>query len=204
MVTTIRRVEVGIRSRRGVSLIEMVVVISMLTIVIGLVGMTFHLLLRSERLVSQSFITERTISRLAIQFRDDVHQSDTGVLSSGSESEKPVLTLGNESGIQIRYLVIAEGLVRLLVANDRVTARDDFRLPDCRLSLFSGSDGESSLQRLVIERPGAALVKTHQESAPLRAMKIDAHLNQKNRFSSATANDETEPSREQSSLENLQ
>ena len=69
MVTTIRRVPIDIQHRRGVSLIEMVVVISMMTVVIGLVGMTFHLLLRSEKLVSQSFVTERTISRLAVQFR---------------------------------------------------------------------------------------------------------------------------------------
>ncbi|MEI8017920.1 MAG: prepilin-type N-terminal cleavage/methylation domain-containing protein, partial [Schlesneria sp.] len=131
MATRIRRGQVGAYSRRGVSLIEMVVVISMLTVVIGLVGMTFHLLLRSEKLVTQSFVTERTISRLAIQFRDDVHQSETGVLTGGTENDKPTLTLGNTSGSQIRYLVTADGLVRLLETHDRVTARDDFRLPDC-------------------------------------------------------------------------
>ena len=121
MVTTIRRAQSGTHKRRGVSLIEMLVVISMMTIVIGLVGMTFHLLLRSERLVAQSFVTERTISRLAIQFRDDVHQSEIGALSSGSESDKPVLTLANSSGTQIRYQVIADGLARVLVSNDQVT-----------------------------------------------------------------------------------
>ena len=204
MVATIRRVQVGAHIRRGVSLIEMVVVISMLTVVIGLVGMTFHLLLRSEKLVTQSFVTERTISRLAIQFRDDVHQSETGVLTGGTENDKPTLTLGNTSGSQIRYLVTADGLVRLLETHDRVTARDDFRLPDCNLSIFAGSDDESSLRRLVIERPGAALVKKHQEAFPLRAMRIDAYLTRKDRLVSDKANVETKSATESSSTENPQ
>ena len=204
MVTTIRRAQSGTHKRRGVSLIEMLVVISMMTIVIGLVGMTFHLLLRSERLVAQSFVTERTISRLAIQFRDDVHQSETGVLTGGSENDKPALTLGNTSGNQIRYVVIAEGLVRLLETHDRVTARDDFRLPECHISIFAGSDGESSLRRLVIERPGAALVKKHQEAVPLRAMQIDAYLTRKDRLVNEKSNVEMKSATESNSSENPQ
>ena len=204
MVTTIRRFPVGDHTRRGVSLIEMVVVISMMTVVIGLVGMTFHLLLRSEKLVSQSFITERTISRLAIQFRDDVHQSEAGVLTGGSESDRPELALGNASRFQIRYVVTADGLVRQLVADDQVEARDDFRLPDCHISIFAGSDSESSLRRLVIERPGAVLVNKHQESIPLRALKIDAHLKRKDHLANATTNVEKKSIAEPKSLENPQ
>ncbi len=201
MVTTIRRIQIDTHNRRGVSLIETIVVISMMTTVIGLVGMTFHLLLRSEKLVSQSFVTERTISRLAIQFRDDVHQSETGALSNGSESDKPVLTLANATGTQIRYLVIADGLARVLVTNDRVTARDDFRMPDCHISLSAGSDDGSTLRRLVIERPGAVLVKKHQEAVPHRAMKIDAHLKRKDRLAIAASNIKNKSTRETSSSE---
>ena len=204
MVNTIRRAPVGIHSRRGVSLIEMVVVISMMTVVIGLVGMTFHLLMRSEKLVSQSFVTERTISHLAVQFRDDIHQSESGVLTSGSESDQSELALGNASGIQIRYLITADGLVRLLVTDGQVTAREDFRLPDCRVSFSTGPDDESSLRRLVIERPGAVLVKKHQESVPLRAMKIDAHLKRNDGLASTKTNVDNNSTTEKSSLENPQ
>ncbi len=204
MVTAIRQDQVGAHNRRGVSLIEMVVVISMLTVVIGLVGMTFHLLLRSEKLVTQSFVTERTISRLSIQFRDDVHQSETGVLTSGSENDKPTLTLGNTSGYQIRYVVIANGLVRLIETHDQVTARDDFRLPDCHISISAGSDRESSLRKLVIERPGAALIKKHQEAVPLRAMQINAYLTRNDRLVNEKTNVETKSATESNSSENPQ
>jgi hypothetical protein len=204
MGNTIRRVPVDIHNRRGVSLIEMVVVISMMTIVFGLVGMTFHLLLRSEKIVSQSFMTDRTISRLAIHFRDDVHQSETGVITSESESDQPELSLENASGIQIRYAVTTDGIVRQLITDDRVTARDDFRLPDCHISLTEGSDPESLLRRLVIERPGSILVKKHQESVPLRAMKIDAHLKRKARLARVTTGVENNSTTEPSSLENPQ
>ena len=201
MVNMHGRVPIGRHNRRGVSLIEMVVVISMMTVVIGLVGMTFHLLLRSERAVSQSFLTERTISRLAIQFRDDVHQSNTGVLTGGSESKNPVLTLENPSGIQIRYVVTGDGVVRLVVTGDRVTARDDFRLPDCRSFISAGPDEESSLRRLVIERPGAVLVKKQLEAVPLRAMNIDAYLERKERVAKITADIENDSVTEKRSLE---
>jgi prepilin-type N-terminal cleavage/methylation domain-containing protein len=183
-----RQVQRHNHSRRGVSLIEMMVVISILTVIVMLVGMTFHLLLRSEKLVTQSFVTERTISRLAIQFREDVHQSDTGVLTSMTEGAKLELALGNASEIQIRYLAINDGLVRLIVTDETVTSRDDFRLPDCHVSFVAGQEAESSLRRLV---------KKHQESVPLRALKIDAYLNQKSGLAS-------KPPTETSSLENPQ
>ena len=204
MVKTIRPVPVGIHRRRGVSLIEMVVVISMMTVVIALVGMTFHLLIRSEKMVSQSFLTERTISQLAVQFRDDVHRSETGVITGGSERDQPELVLGNANGIKIRYAVTADGLVRLIVTDCQVTARNDFRLPDCRVSFSSGPDDESSLRRLVIERPGAVLVKKHQESVPFRAMKIDAHLKPKDRLVTATTKVDNNSTAEKTSLENPQ
>ena len=69
------------RKRSGVSLIELLASIAMLTTLLVLTGTTFHLLFRADKSVSQSFVTERSISRLAVQFRDDVHQSESGITS---------------------------------------------------------------------------------------------------------------------------
>jgi prepilin-type N-terminal cleavage/methylation domain-containing protein len=166
----------GKRRRSGFTLIEMMVVISILTVMMSLVGMTFHLLLRTEKLVSQSFVTERAISRLAVQFRDDVHQAETGLLTSDANPGKYELALGDSRGIRVRYAATEKGLVRLSVDRDQVVSREDYRLPECQISISTGQGDEASLRTLIIERPGATIVQYEQRPRPLRSLRIEAHL----------------------------
>ena len=178
--------------RRGFTLIELVVVMSMMMVILSLAGMTFHLLLRTEKVVSQSFVTERAISRLSVQFRDDVHRSERGELTGDIGNEKRELTLGDASGIRIRYAVTADGIARLLVDRDAVVARDDFRLPECHVSIAAEDIANLSLRTLVIERPGAMIVQKQQAPPPLRPLRIEAHLNRQGLRSSASARSDNE------------
>ena len=161
---------------RGFSLIELIVVMSMMMIILSLTGMSFHLLTRTERAVAQSFVTERAISRLAVQFRDDVHRSNEGTISSNVENAIGELNLRDSRGIQVRYLAASEIITRFLIKNDKIVSRDDFRLPECRVSIAAGDQAESKLRRLVIERPGAVLIQKQQVNPPLRQLNIEAYL----------------------------
>lgn len=163
--------------RSGVSLIEVLVVITILTLMITLTGTTFHLLLRTEKLVSQSFVTERSISQLAVQFRNDVHLFESGAVVSDTEAGASELVLGDANGAKIRYAASRAGLIRVQIDGERVVAREDYRLPECRVTLLSGPEADGSLLILVIERPGAMIVQKEHQPRPLRALRIEARLN---------------------------
>ena len=79
-----------------------------------------------------------------------------------------------------------EGLARLTVEGDTITAREDYHLPDCRIRFEDGTDTDSQLRTLIIERPGAVLTKNAQASHPTRSLPIQAYLN---RFRPATPGD---------------
>ena len=57
--------------RRGASLIELMVVIAIITTLFSMVGVVFHRLFLSEQVAMRAALTERTVSRLADQFRRD-------------------------------------------------------------------------------------------------------------------------------------
>lgn len=164
-------------SRTGFTLVELMVVISILGVILILAGMTFHLLLRTEKLVSQSFITERTLSRLAIQFRDDCHLSEQGEFVSSADGGRRELRLIQPGGTVVKYVIGDRSLVRILVERDEVVSREDYLLPECEVSIPSTSDGVGSrLRALSIRRPGAGLVRKEHSPVVLREMRIEAHL----------------------------
>lgn len=174
----------GSRKRTGASLIELLACIAILTSILVLAGTSYHLLLRADKTVSQSFVTERTISQLAIQFRDDVHRSASGVINVDSATEKAELQLGDADQIRVKYLITGNGLVRLVIDGDAITAREDYRLPDCRIRFSAGDETDSPLRMLIIERPGAVLTKSVQAVNPRHALTIQASLD---RFASPRA-----------------
>ena len=162
--------------RSGFTLVELMVVISMVAVLISLAGMTFHLLLRSEKQVSQSFVTERAISQLAVLFRTDCHQAESSVLTSDRETGVNELALSDAKGLRVRYIASATGLIRLGIDGDQVVSREDFRLPECRVSFSSGRGSDDTFQTLLIERPGASIVRKEQAPLTLRSLRIESHL----------------------------
>ncbi len=151
----------------------------MLSVVLSLTGMTFYLLMRSERLVTQSFVTERTISRLAVLFRDDVHQSETGTVIEPTEALPNELALETASGIRVRYRVTKQGVARLLLEQDEIVSRDDFRLPECNVQIAAEDQSALGLRILEIKRPTTTVTKNSHAPRPLRTLAIQAYLNRR-------------------------
>ena len=189
-------------SRRGYSLVEMVVVMSMLTMIISLAGMTFHLLLRTDKSVLQGFVTERTISRLAILFREDVHQADTGVIEAEVEQAPQRISLEAPGRNPVRYVVTDEGVVRLTLEHGSVVARDDFVLPECEVTLTAGDVDDAALRTLMIERPVASLVGKRQEQALRRQLKIEAYLHRPDQGQTAQPTQPSDPAESLEAAEN--
>ena len=160
----------------GFTLIEIMVVISIATLMISLVGMTFHMILRSEKLVSQSLVTERTISNLANQFRSDVHESEDGIVTADESQQNFELALGDSAHVRVRYRASPAGLIRVVMEGDDVVSREDYRLPECRILIEGGPESNPRLRSIVIRRPSATVVQKEQAPRPVRAIPIEAYL----------------------------
>jgi hypothetical protein len=105
------------RARRGITLIEVLVLVTGVAVMLGLCAVTIQLLLRlhadSQARVSSTMVFER----LARQLRDDAHASESARLgASGAKAAeaRPSLTLSVKSAHSISYIV-----------GDHVVARDE-------------------------------------------------------------------------------
>jgi len=68
-------------------------------------------------------------------------------------------------------------LSRIHFEHDVILGREDFLLPECEILFETDKGGLGSLRSLVIQRPGAMVIKNQQLPQPLRPLRIEAHLN---------------------------
>src|SRR4051812_8812620 len=86
----------------GVTLAELMVVLAILAALMSFAAVIFHLLFRAENEVTGSFVLERTISRLAVQFRDDVHRADVGTVMPTGSNTRSELRLSGQNDFNVR------------------------------------------------------------------------------------------------------
>lgn len=132
------------RVTRGFSLIEMFTVIALLGTAMGLIGVTSHSLLRSERTSRAELAAEMTYLRLSRDFRRDVHRASEVQKVPGKSDPK------STAGIR---LIVADGppveyrSADLVVSRsvDRDGAADSSERYDLRLKdspTFETTDGD--------------------------------------------------------------
>jgi prepilin-type N-terminal cleavage/methylation domain-containing protein len=113
--------------RRGVSLIELLVVISIASVIIGLCVTTIHLLLRSERDQSRDVRTAAIVSRLAEVYREDVHATSQSEIVVDAEHAQLILT--DPPGREIVYTADEHLLRRVERLGGALVHRDVFCFP---------------------------------------------------------------------------
>jgi prepilin-type N-terminal cleavage/methylation domain-containing protein len=172
--------------RRGVSLIELLVVIVMMSAVFGLTGFVFHKLFQSEQITMQSALMELSTSRLADQFRRDAHRATIANVARSAD--------GNVDEIELKETAESESAIVYTGRDGRVdreqlsagltTARESYRLPGCVVS-FSDRPTErtpqdsppaSRLVELTIQRRGTTVTPQPEAVRPMRVLRIEAHL----------------------------
>lgn len=162
--------------RQGFTLIELLVAISIFYVIASLTGMTFYLLTRSERLVSQSFVIELTTTRLAEKFREDVHRSKTADVVHDESKTLVQLNLADSFNRTIQYRITKTGVARSEMKGDTVVHRDDFLFPDCQTDLVIDKELSPNVCQLLIKRPGVQMTRNPHAPKPLRTLEIRARL----------------------------
>ena len=111
--------------RRAYTLLEMVVGISLLSVLMTISGSLIVTMSRSERHSIQSAEAGQTLARLNELFRRDVHRAFSA--SRSNEAQTTVLTLTQANAADIRYAVI-DGQLHRQTTIDGHTHREVFRI----------------------------------------------------------------------------
>ena len=112
------------KSRRsGKSLIEMLILISLTSVVLGIVSTTLVALFKTDRQVRRDVQQQTTLARLGSRFRTDAHAARSCQIDKTCD-----LTLAD--GRVIRYSFEGQRLSREVRRRDAIEHRDAFVLPD--------------------------------------------------------------------------
>lgn len=173
--------------RAGISLVEMLVVITVAAVMVGLAVTTIHLLLRAEREATSAARYATSVARLAHVFRDDLHFAREVELPAVEPGKPAVLIASADAGRHIRYELDAHLATRIETDGPDDTHRDVFYFPPDS-QLWFEREGEGGVLRLAIEIPrsgsgvqakpaapsGRPMQRLTIEAAPARARRWDA------------------------------
>jgi hypothetical protein len=121
------------RRRRGISLIELLAVLSGCSVVLGQTASLLHQTMRAQSHTRDFFDVERNAQRLARQFRSDVHAAAADSIDdvdAEGASAGELLRLQLPDGQTIAYQRAAEKIIRVASQADGPTAREEYALSE--------------------------------------------------------------------------
>ena len=172
-MTTDRHIDRRAR-HRGVTLVEMLVVVTAASVLLGLVTVVLHTTFRAERKLRDQLALHRTIDRLARQFRADVHAA--GSQRQADEGQRLILNLPGQQAAE--YRITDTRIIRTLQQNAHVRHREAYALPTGVTAQWESiTDDERSVTAIVIIRGSDPKNKAAQ-----RTIRIEATPGRDRRF----------------------
>jgi type II secretory pathway pseudopilin PulG len=184
------------KSRRAISLVELLVVISTSTVILTMSAVLIRRAMHAQSRARDFYNVERTALRLSEQFRRDVHHATSATALAENRPDAIFLRLQLAGGQAIEYGRRNGALTRTVLQSDRVLSRDAFAFPpDTDVTLSE----QRSPRRLVLSIT-AVPVDTPENRRKLAAavhaqrvsLHVEAVLARDSRFVSAA---DREPSR---------
>jgi hypothetical protein len=117
----------AVRTRRGVSLVEILIVMSAITVVISLSGKIMHQMMHAHSRAQRMMQGERTALRLSAQLRRDVHRAEE-VQIAGEVPQQTITLRGPELG-EVQYRAEGETVLRSGGKPGAMAARESFVFP---------------------------------------------------------------------------
>jgi type II secretory pathway component PulJ len=116
------------KQRRGYSLIELVMAMTIGFVLLGFGVRMLVLVLRLDRSETTRLQEEMSLDQLARQFRNDVASATPSPLPSKDDLGRGRLDLARASGIVVRYRVEKDALLRTESLGDESRGRNQYRL----------------------------------------------------------------------------
>jgi prepilin-type N-terminal cleavage/methylation domain-containing protein len=114
--------------RRGASLIEVMVVISITGIMISAAGVCLHGLYRIDQQVRETAVQRWAFHRLSLQLRMDAHAARQARLQDGGPGSQPTLRLDGPGQQSVEYRAEPEAIVRTVRQADQVLHTETYAI----------------------------------------------------------------------------
>jgi hypothetical protein len=154
-------------TRRGASLIELLVILSASTVVLTLTGVLLHRAMRIQTLSRAHVDAERTTLRLSEQFRSDVHQARALSSQPGNDGEV-FLRLELADGRVAEYSRTNGAVLRSESGGDRPTWREEYAIPGAGALRIEQESAPQRLVMTIILKPAERPVPNGQAPAGTR------------------------------------
>jgi hypothetical protein len=143
-------------SRRGISIIELMIVVSGVAMMLGLCAISLKLLIQLNADAQARLGTSRALERLAVQLRDDVHSCEAVELIPDPKTSTSTasLRLAMEPDHHVIYAVRDDGLVRDESRAGKPVRHESYSLPRGRVVLFAQrTEADHRLVALIVTQP---------------------------------------------------
>lgn len=158
-------------SRRGYSLIEMLTVISVLSVMLAVSTVTIALLMRSERTGGDALATAQIAHRLGRQFREDVHDAHNATVALDNRGQS-VLKLENNQRPNVTWSRVSTGVRRSVTAQP--VRIETYRIPISDVSFALVPVRTSSPQNRLITLTTVPDTRSRQHASDAWPVRITA------------------------------
>jgi hypothetical protein len=185
------------RTRRAVSVLELVVIMSASTVVLTLTGVLLHRAMRIQMQSRAQMDAERTSLRLANQFRRDAHAARAAVALQGDENGGAFLRLEFANGRTVEYSRLAGTVRRLESGGSKPAWREEFLFPAINELRIDQASAPRRLTMTVVAKPVEQPSKEGKPLAATWAIPLSIHaeaiLGRDLRFDPARAGEKESP-----------
>ena len=168
-------------NRSGKSLIELVVVISVMSVVMLIAVRTLTQLMRADASGGKSLVAGTSLARLAHQFRRDVHAAEQARLITPEDNAAPRLQLFLPENTIAEYRPFAEKILRTVRRGEETTSRETFHLSRGE-NRFEISEQEIPIISLVHVRKSTESYQKSPGPAGAKEIRIEAIRGRNHRY----------------------
>ena len=118
------------RCRRGHSLVEMLVAITLLGSLLGTVSVTVSAMFRADQTMRDELAKDQALEQFTARFRSDVHQAVSASLGEPGEGDAPAreLTLQGSGDQTVRYTLGPRDVQRVVRRGETILHRETYAL----------------------------------------------------------------------------
>ena len=149
------------RKKRGVSLVELLVVMSAATVILTMSTTLIHRLMRTQsraRLVADG---ERSSLRLSESFRNDVHRARSSRIDQTNLPDDVLVRLQLTDGTSVEYGQENAKILRVARESGKVVAREEFAFPASIEATLKRPDDQSLVLTVTARAERASPVDGH-------------------------------------------
>jgi type II secretory pathway pseudopilin PulG len=147
---------------RGTTLVELLVVISVCSVIMSASGVLLHGMYRADKETRQAIATDATVARFSLQFRRDAHASDevSLVTDTGGKTAGVMFRATGQPSTEYRWQ--GTEIIRTVKESDKPVHRDSFRF------------GVGTSVTWQLPPSGSQLVAVQISRLPRRGVKMDS------------------------------